>query len=280
MNTSLKFIYQLLIQTLEKKYNDREARNIAGIYFEDSLGIKQISDTPADETSIKTFYEDLLRFENFEPVQYITGKAWFYKSFFLVDKSVLIPRAETEELVDIALKTISLYKKPKILDIGTGSGCIAVSLAAELPSARIDAIDISEAALSVCRQNIESHKTENIRCLKMDFLKESEWHGLGKYDIIISNPPYIKTDEESLVGESTFLHEPAIALFPQENDHLIFYKKIFEFQKSHLNSGGRIFCEINEFSASEISSILNLKGFKWEIYKDMQGKDRIVEIFK
>lgn len=278
MSTLFKSLYNILIRELEKYYDEREARNIASIYFEDRFGVKGDFNIAVEESTLSLFRQDILRFQNHEPVQYITGRAWFYRSFFIVKNSVLIPRPETEELVEIVLKTRTIYKKPEILDIGTGSGCIAISIAREWPTATIDAIDISEEALMVCKINSDAFQLDNVACMKVDFLNEEEWHHLSKYDIIVSNPPYISLNEKHLMQRSTLVHEPGIALFPRGNDHLVFYKKIIKFKESHLKPGGILYCEINEFASSELAALLGSKGVKWRIYKDLQGKDRILEI--
>jgi release factor glutamine methyltransferase len=210
-------------------------------------------------------------------VQYITGKAWFYKSFFSVNKSVLIPRSETEELVDLVLKSNQKDSKIKILDIGTGSGCIALSIASYLPFATVEGIDISGEAILMCEKNKQDLNIGNASFNRVDFLNRDKYFEGKKYDLIVSNPPYISYTEKHLIGKSTLDHEPEIALFPQNEDYLIFYRAIMQFAEDHLVAGGKIFCEINEFRSNEITQIIPDFVKSWIIHKDINNKDRFLE---
>ncbi len=270
-----KYYYNKLLAILESIYPKRETRNIAKLYFEDRFGVI----APEDIVKLKKdiFNSDLLRFQTGEPLQYIVGKAFFYNSFFKVDKSVLIPRPETELLVDEATNSIE-NKNVKVLDIGTGSGCIALSIAKEKPNTLITAIDVSESALVIASHNKKSLNITNTEFKLMDFLNKGNWTKLEKYDLIVSNPPYIKESEKKLMGDSTLRFEPKIALFPNNTDHLIFYKMIFEFATSHLNPGGNIYCEINEYTTDELKNIIKQYNYNWKFIHDLQGKPRILHL--
>ncbi len=271
-----KYYYNKLFAVLESIYSKRESGNIAKLYFEDRFGISIPEDTVIIDEDI--FNSDLIRFQNGEPLQYIVGKTFFYDSFFKVNKSVLIPRPETEILVHEVINSIE-NKNVKILDIGTGSACIALSIAKERPNTSITAIDVSESALTIANQNKKSLNITNVKFKLMDFLDNRNWSKLENYDLIVSNPPYIKESEKKLMSDSTLRFEPKIALFPKNTDHLIFYKMIFEFAKSHLNPGGNIYCEINEYTTDELKNIIKPYNYNWEFIHDLQGKPRVLHLF-
>jgi len=270
--------YEKLLKVLLKLYPEREAHNIAKIYFQDRFGIsnKSVNLSSVDSAILNL---DIQRFKNNEPIQYIVEKTFFFDSFFKINKSVLIPRPETETLVQSAINSIKKYA-PTILDIGTGSGCIALSIAAKYTDAQITAIDISSEALSIARINKEAFNIKNVNFKKIDFLDKTSHDDLITYDIIVSNPPYIKQDEKQLMSTSTLKYEPDIALFPPGEDYLVFYKSIFEFAKSHLNKKGVVLCEINEFSKKDLAKLLFHYNYKWEIINDFQGKPRVLKLEK
>lgn len=223
------------------------------------------------------------------PIQYIVGETEFYSLPFLVNASVLIPRPETEELVDWILesqksfsvdnlaftKTLtSNQQQISILDIGTGSGCIAITLAKNLPNAMVSALDVSEKALATARKNAQKNEVK-ITFLKMDILNTSDLG--GTWDIIVSNPPYIKEEEKDKMSNNVLENEPHVALFVSDADALLFYKKIAALAKSHLNVGGSLYFEINENQGANVVSLLEKEGFKnLELRKDLYGKDRMV----
>ncbi|MBK7094486.1 MAG: peptide chain release factor N(5)-glutamine methyltransferase [Saprospiraceae bacterium] len=277
MSKEFSFFKNKLRKTLEQFFEVRESENIAKIYFEDRFQIKGNSENVFSEQFINIFDQDLERFKLQEPVQYITGKAWFYKYLFLVNDSVLIPRPETEELVKYILDLKPFFRNPEILDIGTGSGCIALSIGKEWHDAKIKAIEISADAIKIAERNKSGLKANNVNFECWDFLDEKNWKYLDKFDIIVSNPPYIPFEEASEMDFSTLNYEPKIALFPEGQDHLIFYRKIIDFATNHLNPGGKILCEINEFHAAEISNMMSTYNLR--ILKDIRDKDRILEVF-
>ena len=213
------------------------------------------------------------------PLQYILGEAWFYKYPFKVNEAVLIPRPETEELVEWILSCID---KPKlsILDIGTGSGCIPITIKKEKPETHITSVDISQEALATAEENAQQLNTE-IKFLELDFLTESSWVDLNKYDIIVSNPPYIPVNEKETLSVNVRNHEPHQALFVPENQPLFFYEKIAKFGKEYLNDQGLIFLELHQDYAYETKKLFEEFGYKnVELRKDISGNDRMLKVCK
>ena len=213
------------------------------------------------------------KLKNSEPIQYILGETDFFGLAFYVNGSVLIPRPETEELVQWVLE--SAENKPiKILDIGTGSGCIAVTLAKKMPSAEVHAWDISEDALEVARKNAERNGVKVIFS-KRDMLREPVSD--EKFDIIVSNPPYVTEVEKTEMQENVLNFEPHLALFVPDDNALVLYEKIANFALTNLNNGGQLFFEINRAKGADIARLLEEKGFKnIELRKDISGNERMV----
>ncbi|HSN08638.1 MAG TPA: peptide chain release factor N(5)-glutamine methyltransferase [Hanamia sp.] len=276
------------VKSLKSVYEDREANNIADWVFEKVTGSKRLErrlnhNNQMEEvyfTQLQNYLQELLQHK---PVQYVLHEAWFYKMKFFVNENVLIPRPETEELVEWivndANESLSLQSKPtNIIDIGTGSGCIAISLKKELTDATISAIDVSEKALHVAKKNAEELVAQII-FFQIDFLNEKEWNTLKKFDIIVSNPPYIPVKEKEKLAKNVTAHEPSLALFVENNDPYIFYKKIAEFSKTHLESNGKIYVEVHEDFAKEVKTIFVNAGFEAEIKKDIYGKERMIKAF-
>jgi len=210
------------------------------------------------------------------PVQYLVGKANFYGLFFKVSPAVLIPRSETEELVYLVLEKIKTKELQKGIDIGTGSGCIPITLKYKRPKWDIHAADISSEALSIAQQNAIDHKTAiDFHCF--DILDKTTWPEFASFDFIVSNPPYIPPSEKALMPDSVLEHEPALALFAPEEDPFIFYRMIIKFAGKYLKSGGYLFFEGNEFNAIKVVDMMKGSGFvNVLLEKDMQGKDRMV----
>ncbi len=209
-----------------------------------------------------------------EPIQYILERAWFYYKFFNVNPSVLIPRPETEELVHLILKTID-QDKISVLDVGTGSGCIAVSLAQHKPNWKLIAVDKSFDAL-------ESAKTNAAHVLvdwkQIDFLNAAERQLLPVFDVLVSNPPYIPIQQKECMSTTVKDFEPAEALFVPNEDPLIFYKAIQQFSSTHLLKGGHIFLETHFDNAKYVAELFKPLYPKTEIIKDMQGIERFVHV--
>ena len=257
---------------------DREADNLAVWIWEEIVGLSKKDSGEIDLDHVNRILD---RLHTGEPVQYIAGHAWFYGLKFKVSPAVLIPRPETEELVDWIFKDWKEIKRSlRILDIGTGSGCIPITLKSLLEeSADIMAIDVSHAALEIAKENAFL-LNQDVSFVEHDFLQKG-FDGLGKYDIVVSNPPYISkqvTDPEILTH---LRFEPEVALFPESGDANIFYEKIARDGKAALNENGFCYVELNEFNAEEIKDIF--KGYNWkniELREDMQGKIRMLKAKK
>ena len=219
------------------------------------------------------------RLKNNEPVQYVLGEAWFAGMKFKVNKNVLIPRPETEELVDWVVKESqkSKVKSQNILDVGTGTGCIPITLKKKLPAAAISAIDVCSEALFIATENAIEHNAD-LDFILLDFLDEEKWQELGQFDIIISNPPYVKQSEKDGMHVRVKEFEPHQALFVPDNDALLFYKKLSDFSLKHLKKGGNLFVEINETFGAAVIDLFESAGFTdIELKKDLHGKDRMVK---
>ena len=211
------------------------------------------------------------------PIQYILGTTHFYGLEFTVDENVLIPRPETQELVDWIIKLncrISNNKNIKILDIGTGSGCIAISLANNIPDSEVFAIDISEKALDVAKKNAILNKVP-VTMLHKNILETTDLN--QKFDIIVSNPPYVRNIEKSEIKPNVLDNEPHLALFVSDTEPLIFYKKIAELAAANLKINGQLFFEINQYLGKETQDLLKSIGLKnIELRKDIYGNDRMI----
>lgn len=211
-----------------------------------------------------------------KPIQHILEEAHFYGLVFKVNEHVLIPRPETEELVEWIISVCSsqfMVNGAKILDIGTGSGCIPITLKKHLPNAEVSTLDVSGDAIAVAKHNAQQID------VKVDFLEADilTFQSKDKFDIIVSNPPYIRDLEKEEMHDNVLLHEPHLALFVSDENPLLFYKTIADFAKTNLKPKGQLFFEINEYLGKETIEMLNDKGFKnMELRKDMQGKDRMV----
>lgn len=271
--------YRKILEEIRKRYDPSEADMITSMLFESICGMnrslvarngtKELGNN--EETQIRNACTRIL---SGEPVQYVIGKCWFYGQYFIVRPGVLIPRPETEELVKALIDSAG-DGKLEILDIGTGSGCIAISIRRALPLSHVTAIDISEEALLTARENA-SRLARDVEFKQLDFLQEDDWKQLGIFNRIISNPPYIPLQEKNSLEEHVREHEPAIALFVPDEDPLIYYKKIAAFSIEHLAKNGSIFLEIHEPYAESICNILKDQGFVPEIMKDIFGKKRMI----
>lgn len=273
---SIAIAHQNFVQNITPIFGEGEARSIARIVFEDAFQVYTFqSEKELKSTQQSHLNEIEQRLLQNEPIQYILGQADFYGLKLKVDKRVLIPRQETEELV--AWVSEYLTYSPihvNILDIGTGSGCIPIALKQEFSYANISAVDVSEDALSLAQENAAERE---IHFQKMDILEEKQWTQLGKFDYIISNPPYIPHHESDKMPLWVRAFEPLLALFVEDEDPLIFYDKISDFALKHLYGGGNLFFECNEFNASEVADLLRKKDFdEVEIRKDLNGKERML----
>jgi release factor glutamine methyltransferase len=270
------------IQALLPIYDEGEAESFFYLILEEKQQLKRI-DLALDPKLI--FLEEELALWNSIleqlkleiPIQYLLGSTSFYGLDFEVNENVLIPRPETEELVEWIIKgnpKIEGFKDLKILDIGTGSGCIAISLAKNMPNAKVYAIDISEKALATAKKNALLHKvdvtfiTQNI--LETEDLKQ-------QFDIIVSNPPYVRNLEKQEIKKNVLDNEPHLALFVEDDDALLFYKKIAALAQKNLLENGQLFFEINQYLGKETITLLEKMNFKnIELRKDIYGNDRMI----
>lgn len=272
--------HQQLVFALQDIYDPAESASIARIVFEDVFKVFGKQDRTLETKELLLFEEIKARLLGSEPVQYILGEADFYGLKLKVSPDVLIPRQETEELVYQALQSVgTTVKSPvKALDIGTGSGCIAIALKKKLPAFHITAIDLSPAALNIAAENADRYGLL-IDWQQVDFLDTSGWKELPSgLDLIISNPPYIPEKELDLVPPHVLNFEPHLALFVSNHDPLVFYKAIAIFAHSHLQNGGWVLVECNEYNAKKVMEVFNNKELvNIQLLKDMNGKDRIVK---
>lgn len=279
----IKQYRDVFIKTLSPIHGEGEAESFFYLILEAKHELKRIDlalrpDLDFSDAEIlvwNTLVEDL-KLEI--PVQYLLGTTSFYGLDFNVNSSVLIPRPETEELVEWILesqKTIAETQKLRILDIGTGSGCIAISLAKNLPNASVQAIDVSEKALATAKKNSERNKVDVI-FIKQNILQTED---LGQqFDVIVSNPPYVRNLEKQEIKKNVLDNEPHLALFVEDNDALIFYKKIAELAQKNLVPNGQLFFEINQYLGKETVTLLAEMGFKnIELRKDIYGNDRMIK---
>jgi release factor glutamine methyltransferase len=226
-----------------------------------------------------------------KPIQYILGETEFFGLRFEVNENTLIPRPETEELVELIIKEEGKGKreegKVKILDIGTGSGCIAISIAKNIPTAEVFAIDVSEKALAVAKKNSEINSTKvnfiNADILKIDDVTELSTFDfrLSTFDLIVSNPPYVRNLEKAEIKPNVLEYEPHLALFVEDNDALLFYRKIAQLAIKNLAVNGKLYFEINQYLGKETVQLLESLAFKnVELIKDIYGNDRIISCEK
>lgn len=219
--------------------------------------------------------KDLLKSK---PIQYIIGETEFCDLKFKVNENVLIPRPETSEMVGIIANSHQQSAVSKILDIGTGSGCIAISLAKAFPKSQVYAMDISEEALKVAKENAINNNV-NVTFIQDDILTPTQTLTQTEFDIIVSNPPYVRELEKAEMRDNVLKWEPHNALFVTDDDPLIFYRKILEFASTHLNDNGEVWFEINEFLGKEMTSLCRRFGFSdVKIFKDFRDKERFMNL--
>ncbi|MDD4141900.1 MAG: peptide chain release factor N(5)-glutamine methyltransferase [Bacteroidales bacterium] len=264
---------------LNTLYDDREAESILRVLYEDTLDIDFyfLASDPnyfMSDLLSELLYQRFNRLMKNEPVQYVTGKSYFYGRAFFVDESVLIPRNETEEMVSKILSIEILSEQPlKILDIGTGSGCIPVTLSLERPNWQVSACDISRKALDIATRNSRDLSAK-VTFLQDDILNPRAFSPENLFDVIISNPPYVTEEEKVLIKHNVLDYEPAAALFVPDDDPLKFYRAIGSFCKNHLKSSGRLYLEINERFGDGVASLFSDMFEKVEIISDLHNKQR------
>ena len=290
---SLKEYKKLFSETLKDIFPSTEIDTFFLYLMQEYLGFTRVdlvlqSDFIIEQNTKNLFDRALERLKNQEPIQYILGKTDFFGLPFLVDKNTLIPRPETEELVAWIIDEVEILNNkssPKIslLDIGTGSGCIPISLAKNIDFAAIYAIDISTKTLEVALKNGDSNQV-SISFFEMDILKTSNLDLLSKdktqinFDIIVSNPPYVRESEKSAMDKNVLENEPHQALFVSDENPLVFYEKIADLALLHLSRNGLLFFEINQYLGNQTVNMLLKKGFKnIELRKDIFGNNRMIK---
>ncbi|WP_424494379.1 peptide chain release factor N(5)-glutamine methyltransferase [Salinimicrobium sp. GXAS 041] len=266
---------------LQEEYPKGEVGSFFNILAEEYLGMSRLEMAlnPHKEISVEIrgkFENALQRLKDQEPIQHIVGETAFFGLTFKVNRHVLIPRPETEELVAWILEAVSeeMQKEIRILDIGTGSGCIAISLAKNLPQAKISAIDVSPEALKMAKSNAILNGVK-INFIQQDILEMKALQ--ERYDVIVSNPPYVRELEKKEMQKNVLEHEPASALYVKDEDPLIFYQKITSLAQKSLNPGGFLFFEINQYLSAETESILKAENFTTHLKKDIFGNDRMLQ---
>ncbi len=279
-SNKIKDIQNHYKRRLQQIYPGEEASKLMEILFDELLGISrlQIISEPEkrlSESEMLRIHFGVKKLINHTPVQHITGKAYFYGLEITVNEHVLIPRPETEELVEWVLNCAKAIPKIKLLDIGTGSGAIAIALKKAEPSWDVTAIDFSKPALDIARKNADAYHQE-ISFLEVDIFDTTARTTFPVFDVIVSNPPYVTGSDKKQMQPNVLNFEPGSALYVSDKDPLIFYREILEFAEEHLNEQGRIFFEINERFGEAMEQLLLGYGFSHiELKKDLHGKDRM-----
>jgi len=275
----LKDYRTIFTQELASLYDEYETESFFYIILEDFHNMKRVdlALNPTFELTpelLQQWENVVAQLKEHRPIQYILGETEFFGLPFYVNEHTLIPRQETEELVDWIIKNQDNQKPIKIIDIGTGTGCIAISLAKNLPQAKVYAMDVSENALTVAKKNAERNNADIIflhqSILETDDLNQS-------FDIIVSNPPYVRILEKVEIKKNVLDFEPHLALFVEDNDALVFYRKITELATQSLSENGQLYFEINQYLGKEMIWLLEKYSFKnIELRKDIYGNDRMV----
>ena len=280
---TIKHYRDYFIQELTPLYDVGEAESFFYLILEAKHQLQRVdlalqADLAFSESELKIWSSILEQLKKEIPIQYILGVTHFYGLEFEVNSAVLIPRPETEELVDWIIqnsKSKAQISKLKFLDIGTGSGCIAIALAKNLPNAQVFALDVSEQALAAAKTNAELNQ------VRIQFIHQSilETEDLGQqFDIIVSNPPYVRELEKQEIKKNVLDNEPHLALFVEDDDALIFYRKIAQLAQKNLNPQGQLYFEINQYLGQEMLDLLQGMGFKnSELRQDIYGNDRMIQ---
>lgn len=271
---------------LSELYDEAEAVNITDWVMESLTGknrLQRSQDTSlflseAGQVKLEKYLVELMEYR---PVQYVLGESYFYGMKLFVDERVLIPRPETEELADWIVKYAcqQQIKQPVVIDIGTGSGCLALAVKKSIPDAMVYAADLSEGALAVASENATMLNLD-VRFLKMDILDESAGNGLPQFDVIVSNPPYITLPEQESILPNVLRYEPHQALFVTDNDPLQFYKAIASFSDKYLKKKGSLFLELHRDFAADTQQYYRDNGWETELKQDMQAQDRMLHCIK
>jgi release factor glutamine methyltransferase len=272
--TNSKVVFQSIKSRLTLQDHD-EVQAIALAIMEKTFGLSFTHILSEKEIEDQDLSSIINRINSHEPLQYIFGEADFYGRKFKVDPNVLIPRPETELLILEVLK--NNFSTPRILDVGTGSGCIAITLQLEIPGSKVVGLDISEQAIALAKENSETLNA-NVEFIHGNFLHDLT---LGEFDLIVSNPPYVSKSEKKSMDKNVLAFEPHVALFVADDDPLIFYKAITFKSKTILKPNGKIAVEINERFGQQTKELFQAAGFDpVQIIRDLDGKDRIVSAVK
>ena len=285
----LKDIQNLFHKELDAIYGKEEVDSFFYLLTDEFFGMQRLAFSLQPEFVItkeeeQPLFEALSKLKLEQPIQYILGTTEFFGLLFKVNHHTLIPRPETEELVDwVISQNSSNYKPINILDIGTGSGCIAISIAKNIRNAVVFALDVSEEALKVARENAKLNSID-VKFVQLNVLNESDWNKEFenlKFDVIVSNPPYVRNLEKAEMKNNVLLNEPSLSLFVEDDDPLIFYRKITEFATKYLKNEGQLFFEINQYLGNEMLDLLNTYHFKnVELRRDINGNDRMLKGIK
>lgn len=276
---SARELYDLVSDEMRHSYDPEELAPVVYLFIELFLGLSKtdvVMGKPIRLTheEYNDLNQKLIKLKNHEPIQYIFGRAWFADKWWSVNSSVLIPRPETEELIQLITK--EQRTGIKFLDIGTGSGIIAVLIKLFHSEWEVHACDVSMSALKICLENAHAHKSD-IKVFPLDILHDNY---PGKYDLIASNPPYIPRKESEEMHKRVVEHEPGLALFVPDHDPLLFYKAILRKASRCLNPDGKVFFEIHEDFADKILNMAAGLGFAGEVIQDINGKNRMVTFIR
>lgn len=282
---ALKDVVAYFENNLSDTFTQREIKTIAKAFicerfnWSDSDYLIQRSQATCSESDLLYFRNAVKRIKSGEPFQYVLGKTWFYDVLLKIDRRALIPRPETEELVDWILKNNTLTA-PKIVDIGTGSGCIPIALKKHLPQAIVTGLDVCDAALDLAIENAKFQDVD-VAFFKYDVLQPNDSVEGQVFDIVVSNPPYIPIEEKHTMAKHVVDYEPEKALFVPQDKPLLFYEHIIDFTTTHLASEGLLYLEIHEELADGVVDVLEKASFKAICCKkDLQGKNRMIKAVK
>ncbi len=285
-----EYIKNNISSLISNEIDERESQTILRFLVEDLFEVNRIdfSTYLLSKKEINELHKAIERLKNNEPLQYITGKAYFYGLEFEVSPAVLIPRPETEQLVHQVLKDFKINNKEKqvFLEVGTGSGCISITLAKNLPNCNFVAIDISKEALEIAQKNAQENQVNNIKFIELDFLEDDFSKKLDAItkqvrdiNYLISNPPYIRESEKIEMSENVLNYEPHVALFVKEDNPLIFYEALANFFTNEItNKKGLLYVEINQYLANETKALFKRFGLEnCIVFKDLQENSRFIK---
>ncbi|MFN8239676.1 MAG: peptide chain release factor N(5)-glutamine methyltransferase [Bacteroidales bacterium] len=277
---TIKELKKFIKEELASLYPSDEAESIATIAIEHATGLDRLRQLTMSESVVepakKTTLESILtELKTGKPVQYVTGETWFHGCWIKVNSSTLVPRPETEELARMVIEE-NAGRSIALADLGTGSGCIAVSLAKYMPLAKIYGTDISENALETAKENARLNDVQ-VTFIKADILGK-EVNSIPPLDVIVSNPPYVRDSEKALMSKNVLEFEPHLALFVPDEDPLVFYRAIAESARTLLRKGGKLYMEVNESLGNETAALVSMNGFvRTQILRDINGKDRFIK---